>query len=92
MELGILVVFVLGLGFVVLALIGIYAGIRRMQGHPTRWDGIFEAFVRSQRASVYPPSLRGDPSPQVEEHREVARGDAAVRATPGANGEARPRR
>jgi hypothetical protein len=83
MELGILITFVLGAAFVLFALIGIYAGIRRMQGHPTRFDGAFEAFVRSQRAGVYPPSLRGDPNPQVEEHREVARGDAAARQTPG---------
>jgi hypothetical protein len=83
MELGVLFSFLVGAAFVGFALFGIYAGIRRMRGHPTRLDGVFETFVRSQRAGVYPPSLRGDPDPQVEEHREVARGDAASRRAPG---------
>ncbi|HUP82858.1 MAG TPA: hypothetical protein VM284_01575 [Candidatus Limnocylindria bacterium] len=83
MELGILIGFALGAAFVVFALYGIYAGIRRMQGHPTRFDGSFETFVRSQRAGVYPASLRGDPDPPIQEAAEISRGDAAARSTPG---------
>ena len=83
MELGILVIFVLGAAFVALALIGIYAGIRKMQGHPTRLDHFYEILARTQGAGVYPPSLRGNPDPEIEEVAEVRRGDAAVRATPG---------
>jgi hypothetical protein len=82
-DLGILLTFVLGAAFVGFALYGIYAGIRRMQGHPTRFDGLFETFVRSQRAGVYPPSLRGDPEPAIQEDAEVSRGDSAVRSAPG---------
>jgi len=83
MELGILFTFVLGAAFVVFALYGIYAGIRRMQGHPTRFDRLFETLVLSQRAGVYPPSLRGDPQPAIQEDAEVSRADSAVRSTPG---------
>ena len=83
MELYLLVVFAVGTFVVLVMVYGIYAGIRKMQGHPTRLDRLYETVARTQGAGVYPPSLRGDPRPQVEEHREVARGDAAVRSTPG---------
>jgi hypothetical protein len=88
-EIGILVMFGAGLAFVLIALYGIYAGIRRMQGHRTRFDAVFETFARAQGAGVYPPSLRGDPNPQVQEAVEVDRGDSAVRATPGESAQKR---
>jgi hypothetical protein len=82
MELGILVGFVLSGAFVVVALLGIYAAFRRMQGHPTRFDRFYEAFARAQAARVYPPSLRGNPDPLQNEVAEVSRSDRADRETP----------
>jgi hypothetical protein len=75
----------MGMGAVVFvgALVGIYAGIRRMQGHPGRFDRYFETVARGTSAGVYPTSLRGDPNPQVQEDVEVSRGDRASRETPG---------
>jgi hypothetical protein len=67
----------------ILALTLIFLGIRRMQGHRTRFDGLLELFARSQGAAVYPPALRGNPDPQVQEDVEVSRGDRATRETPG---------
>lgn len=64
------------------ALIGIVVGIRRMQGKRSRFDHLFEVLVRAERAGVYPPSLRGNPDPQVQEDVEVTRGDRSVRETP----------
>jgi len=83
MDLYLIVAFALGAAFVVLMLYGIYAGIRKMQGNPTRLDRIYGTLARTQGAGVYPPSLRGNPDPEIEEVREVSRGDASVRATPG---------
>jgi hypothetical protein len=83
MDLYLIVAFALGAAFVVLMLYGIYAGVRKMQGHPTRLDRIYGTLARTQGAGVYPPSLRGNPDPEIEEVREVSRGDASVRATPG---------
>ncbi len=83
MDPGVLIVFVIGGAFFVMVLLGIYAGDRRLQGHPTRFDAFFENFVRAQGAGVYPPSLRGNPDPEIQEVREVSRGDDALRSTPG---------
>jgi hypothetical protein len=60
-----------------------YAGIRRLQGHRTRFDGLIELFLRSQGAGVYPPTLRGNPDPLEQEVVEVSRGDQSMRETPG---------
>jgi len=83
MDLYTLLVFVFGAVFVVVSLAGIVFGIRRMQGHRSRFDRFFELIARAEGASIYPPSLRGNPDPQVQEDVEVTRGDRAVRETPG---------
>lgn len=67
----------------IFALTLILLGILRMQGHRTRFDSLLELFARSQGAAVYPPVLRGNPDPQVQEDAEVSRGDRATRETPG---------
>ena len=86
MELGILAIFVVGAVIFVVMIGGMYAAIRRMQGHPTRFDRFYESVAQltgAQRAGIYPPSLRGDPTPQIQEDVEVSRGDRSVRGTPG---------
>ena len=83
MELHLLFVFGLGAIFVVIALAGIVLSIRRMQGHSSRFDRVFETFVKAQGARVFPPSLRGNPDPLQQEVVEVDRGEDAVRTTPG---------
>jgi hypothetical protein len=83
MDLLLLLTFASG-GLVFVGALGVlYAGIQRLRGKRSRFDGLFETVVRADRAGVYPPSLRGNPDPQVEEDREVSRGDVAVRSTPG---------
>lgn len=82
MDLYLALVFIAGVAFVVILLVGIVVGIRRMQGQRSRFDGFFEVFVRSQGAGVYPPSLRGNPDPLEQEVIEVSRGDATIRTTP----------
>ena len=83
MELYFLLTFAFGILVFVGALFGIFVGIRRMQGHTTRFDRFFETIARAQGASVYPPSLRGNPDPLVQEDVEVSRGNRATRETPG---------
>jgi hypothetical protein len=82
-DLNLLIGLGVGTVLVVGSLVGIIAGIRRMQGKRSRSDRFFELIARAQGASVYPPSLRGNPDPQVQEDVEVTRGDRAVRETPG---------
>jgi hypothetical protein len=65
------------------ALAGIAIGVRRLQGRRSRFDRVFEGLIRAGGAGVYPPSLRGNPDPQVQEDVEVGRGDRAMRRTPG---------
>lgn len=83
MELYALLIFSIGAIVFVGAFVGIFVGIRRMQGHRSRFDGFFELIARSQGARVYPPSLRGNPDPAIQEDVEVSRGDRATRETPG---------
>jgi hypothetical protein len=83
MDLFGLVMLIGALGFVLIALFGIAVGFWRMTGHRSRFDGFYEAFARVQGARVYPPSLRGNPEPAIQEVVEVDRGDAAARSTPG---------
>lgn len=83
---------VLGAVFVIVALVGIVFGIRRLQGHRSRFDRVFELFARTQSAGVFPPSLRGNPDPLEQEVVEVSRADAAARETPGNVVRRRPRR
>jgi len=82
MDIYILLVFGFGSIAFIGALVGIVVGIRRMQGKRSRFDRFFETIARSQAAGVYPPSLRGNPDPQVQEDVEVARGDRSIRETP----------
>jgi hypothetical protein len=83
MDLYVLIAFAAGAILVLAMLYGIYAGIRKMQGHPTRLDRFYGTVARTQAAGVFPPALRGETDPQVQEVREVSRGDDAARSTPG---------
>jgi hypothetical protein len=83
MELQVLLMFAVGAIVFFGGLAGIVLGIRRMQGHRSRFDGMFETLIKAQGAGVFPPSLRGNPDPLQQEVVEVDRGEAAVRTTPG---------
>ncbi|MEP7361044.1 MAG: hypothetical protein ABI744_05630 [Chloroflexota bacterium] len=62
MDLGFLVALTVGAILLFVPLIGIYAGIRRMQGHQTRFDRFFELYARTQGAAVYPPCCAAIPT------------------------------
>jgi hypothetical protein len=82
-DAGILGPILITVAFVGVVALLMYLAARRITGQRTRFDWLFELWARAQGAQVYPPSLRGDPNPQLQEAAEVSRGDRATRSTPG---------
>jgi hypothetical protein len=72
---------IMGMGLIALIFVMARATYMRMTGRRTL-DSAAETMVRAQGAAVYPPTLRGDPVPQIVEEIEVSRSARAERDTP----------
>ncbi len=72
----------MGIGLIVFLIVFAYAAVMRMRGRRTRFDPFIATFMRAQGAAVFPPSLRGDPTPPAIESQEISRGTDASRRSP----------
>lgn len=72
----------MGIGLIVVVALMARAAYMRMTGRRSRFDGFAETLLRTQSAAVYPPSLRGDPTPAVVEELEDSRAVRTENSTP----------
>jgi hypothetical protein len=84
MDTTALLLVAIGLALVAFLAAFAYAALMRMRGRRSRFDAVFETMVRAQGASVFPPSLRGDPDQPAIESTEDSRAANASRDAPNA--------